>query len=245
MSRLAKQKAYDALKRSVYLLRVDSGSCNGCDIEVFDALTPYFDVERLGVKLVLSPRMADVILVTGPVTRQFLPVLKATYEAAPKPCVVVACGACACGGGIWYDTYGTAGGVDKVIPVDVYIPGCPPRPHAILHGVAVALDILEQKVKRSETKADAESFKPALPSLEGAINSWELYRALKLELYKHLGYRIGYRVLCDLLRISKGSKDLDDFAAKAEKAVSEKYHDARITEAVRLSCLKLKEVVGR
>ncbi len=139
---------YDRLKRSVYLLHVDAGSCNGCDIEVLDVLTPYFDVERFGVKLVASPKQADVMLVTGPVTRQFKRFLKRVYEYLPKPTAVIACGSCACGGGIWHDTYNVLGGVDKVIPVDAYIPGCPPRPSAIIHGVLVALGVLNQRIRR-------------------------------------------------------------------------------------------------
>lgn len=139
-----------ALPRSLWVFHTNAGGCNGCDIEVLDALTPYFDVERLGMRLVGSPRHADVLLVCGPVTRPMLQPLKRLYDAVPDPKVVVAIGACAVGGGPWFDTYNVVGGVDKVIPVDMYIPGCPARPEAILHGVAQILELARKKVAAQE-----------------------------------------------------------------------------------------------
>lgn len=135
-----------ALPRSLWLFHTNVGGCNGCDIEVLDLLTPYFDVERFGMCLVGSPRHADVLLVCGPVTRPMLAPLKQLYDAVPDPKIVVAIGACAVGGGPWFDTYNVVGGVDKVIPVDMYIPGCPARPEAILHGVAQLLELAKKKV---------------------------------------------------------------------------------------------------
>jgi NADH-quinone oxidoreductase B subunit len=136
----------NSFKKSLWVYHANVGACNGCDIEVIDVLTPYYDAERFGVKLVGSPRHADVLLVCGPVTYQVLPYFKRLYEAVPDPKLVVAVGSCACGGGIWYDTYNIVGGCDKVVPVDFYVPGCPPRPEAILYGFAVALGLAPKKV---------------------------------------------------------------------------------------------------
>jgi NADH-quinone oxidoreductase B subunit len=134
-----------ALPRSLWVFHTNVGGCNGCDIEVLDLLTPYFDIERFGMRLVGSPRHADVLLVCGPVTRPMLEPLRRLYDAVPDPKIVVAIGACAVGGGPWFDTYNVVGGVDKVVPVDLYIPGCPARPEAILHGVAQILDLAKKK----------------------------------------------------------------------------------------------------
>jgi Ni,Fe-hydrogenase III small subunit len=124
-----------ALKKSLWVFHLSCGSCNNCDIEILDCLTPRFDVERFGIKLVGSIRHADVLLVTGIVTRKVLPRLKRLYEQAPKPIVVIAVGVCPCSGGIFAQSYNMAGPLDKIIPVDAYIPGCPPKPEAIIAGV--------------------------------------------------------------------------------------------------------------
>jgi len=130
------------LGRSLHVRQVDAGSCNGCELEIAATTNPLFDLERFGIHLVASPRHADVLLVTGPVTRNMESALRATYDATPEPRIVVAVGACGCDGGIFgNDTYASRGGVDSLIPVDIYIPGCPPRPHAILNGLLVAMGI--------------------------------------------------------------------------------------------------------
>jgi NADH-quinone oxidoreductase B subunit len=135
-----------AFTKALWVYHANTGACNGCDIEVIDALTPYYDAERFGIKLVGSPRHADVLVVCGPVTRQVAPALRRLVEAVPNPKLVFAIGSCACGGGIWFNTYNVLGGVDKVVPVDFYVPGCPPRPEAILYGVAVALGVVPKQV---------------------------------------------------------------------------------------------------
>ncbi len=135
-----------AFCKALWVYHANTGACNGCDIEVINVLTPYYDAERFGIKLVASPRHADVILVCGPVTRQVMPALKRLVEAVPNPKLTFAIGSCATGGGCWFDTYNVLGGADKVIPVDFYIPGCPPRPEAILYGVAFALGLVPKKV---------------------------------------------------------------------------------------------------
>jgi Ni,Fe-hydrogenase III small subunit len=127
------------LKKSPWVFHLNTGACNNCDIEILDCLTPRFDLERFGVQLVTTPRHADVLLVTGPVTKQALPRLKHVYEQAARPCLVVAVGACACSCGIFDGAYHVAGPLDKILPVDVYVPGCPPKPEAIILGVVKSL----------------------------------------------------------------------------------------------------------
>jgi Ni,Fe-hydrogenase III small subunit/formate hydrogenlyase subunit 6/NADH:ubiquinone oxidoreductase subunit I len=135
------------LGRSLHVRQVDAGSCNGCELEIAATANPLYDLERFGIHLVASPRHADVLLVTGPVTRNMEIALRRTYEAAPEPRVVVAVGACGCSGGIFGEgTYAAVGGVDRVLPVDVYIPGCPPRPQAILNGLLLAMGVREARV---------------------------------------------------------------------------------------------------
>jgi NADH-quinone oxidoreductase B subunit len=122
-------------KRSPWVLHINTGSCNGCDIEIIDALTPRFDVERFGITLVDTPRHADVLLVTGPVTRQMAPRLKRLYDQTPDPKYVVAVGTCATSGGVFHGHYNTLGGVDNVVPVDMYVPGCPVSPEALIDAI--------------------------------------------------------------------------------------------------------------
>jgi Ni,Fe-hydrogenase III small subunit len=145
------------IRRSAYVYRVDCGGCNACEIEIFAAITPLFDAERFGIKVVASPRHADILLFTGAVTRAMrMPALRA-YEAAPDPKICIAYGACGCDGGIFHDLYCVWGGTDKIVPVDVYIPGCPPTPAATLYGFAVALGLLDQKLKAKHTDVAAGS----------------------------------------------------------------------------------------
>lgn len=124
-----------ARKRSIWVFHVNAASCNGCDIEILAALTPRYDAERFGVELVPSPRHADVLLVTGTVNALMKDRLLEVYQQVPEPKFVVAVGACALGGGVMKGCYNVGHGVDKVIPVDLFIPGCPPRPEALLFGI--------------------------------------------------------------------------------------------------------------
>ena len=140
-----KEKITKLFGRSLAIREVDAGSCNGCEIEITALNNPIYDVERFGIHFVSSPRHADVLLVTGPASRNMENALLRTYDATPSPKIVVAVGACACSGGIFGDTYATTGGIDKVVPVDVYIPGCPPRPEALLQGLLLAVNRLKPK----------------------------------------------------------------------------------------------------
>jgi NADH-quinone oxidoreductase B subunit len=128
--------------KSPWILHLNSGACNACDIEIVAALTPRFDVERLGVLLKATPRHADVIISTGPVTRQMRNRIIRIYEQTPDPKFVIAVGACAMSGCVYRGAYNILGGLDQVIPVDVYVPGCPARPDAILDGVVKLLGTL-------------------------------------------------------------------------------------------------------
>ena len=143
---MLKKLCAKAFPKSLWVFHCNTGACNGCDIEVINVLTPYYDAERFGIKLVGSPRHADVLLVSGPVTRQVLPALKKLYDAVPNPKLVIAIGSCPTGGNIWFDSYATLGGLDQVLPVNFFVPGCPARPEAILYGVAVALGLAPKKV---------------------------------------------------------------------------------------------------
>ncbi len=129
-----------ARARSPWILHLNTGGCNGCDIEVVAALTPRYDVERFGILLRGSPRHADIIVVTGPITVQMRERVKRIYDQTPEPKFVVAVGQCACSGGVFRNCYSVIGGVDKVIPVDAYIPGCPPKPEAIIYGIAQLIE---------------------------------------------------------------------------------------------------------
>ncbi|MBI1729097.1 NADH-quinone oxidoreductase subunit NuoB [Candidatus Acetothermia bacterium] len=134
-----RDEIFKTLGRSLHIRHVDAGSCNGCELEIAALQNPIFDLERFGMHFVASPRHADMLLVTGPVTRNLEIALQKTYEATPDPKVVVAVGACGCSGGIFGESYASRGGVDKIVPVDIYIPGCPPRPQALLHGLLLAM----------------------------------------------------------------------------------------------------------
>lgn len=136
-----------ARAKSPWVLHYDCGSCNGCDIEILAALTPLYDAERYGVVNVGNPKHADILVVSGAANFRNSRVLQNLYEQMPSPKAVVAVGACACTGGVFADCYNTMAGIDKVIPVNVYVPGCAGRPEAIIDGIARAAAILAERRK--------------------------------------------------------------------------------------------------
>jgi len=143
------QRALDQIKtwarvNSPWAIHYNSGSCNGCDIEILATLTPRYDLERFGVKLQGSPRHADVLICTGPVTLQSRDRLVRIYQQMPEPKFVVAVGSCGISGGAFQGCYNIVGSIGEVIPVDAYVPGCPPRPEAIIHGVVALLQSLQK-----------------------------------------------------------------------------------------------------
>ncbi len=146
LGRTLQARAGKLFGRSLAIREVDAGSCNGCELEIHALNNPVYDVERFGLRFVASPRHADVLLVTGPVTRNMKVALERTYAATPDPKWVVAVGDCGCGCGVFEGSYAVLGGVDKVLPVDLHIPGCPPRPAALLQGL---ITLLERVADRS------------------------------------------------------------------------------------------------
>ncbi|HHW04178.1 MAG TPA: NADH-quinone oxidoreductase subunit B family protein [Thermoanaerobacterales bacterium] len=137
-----------SLHRSPWIVHYDCGSCNGCDIEVLACMTPIYDMERFGMINVGNPKHADILVVTGTVNQKNKDVLKSVYDQMPEPKVVVSVGICAASGGIFRECYNVLGGIDRVIPVDVYVPGCPAKPEAIIDGLAMAARKLEEKVEK-------------------------------------------------------------------------------------------------
>lgn len=135
-------------KKSPWIIHYDCTSCNGCDIETLACLTPMYDAERFGIVNVGNPKHADILVVTGSVNKRNVRVLKNLYDQMPSPKAVVAVGACACTGGVFKECYNVLGGVENVLPVDVYVPGCCPRPEAIIDGIYMALGKINEKVRK-------------------------------------------------------------------------------------------------
>lgn len=155
LSQILEKIATWARVNSPWVLHYNSGSCNGCDIEILATLTPRYDLERFGVKLQASPRHADILLCTGAVTQQSKERLIRIYEQMHEPKFVVAIGTCAASAGVFRGCYNILGGIDTVIPVSAYIPGCPPRPEAIIYGVIALLNQLTGTGTK-ETKKDID-----------------------------------------------------------------------------------------
>jgi ech hydrogenase subunit C len=150
--------------RSPWILHFDTGSCNGCDLEVWALLTPKYDVERFGMVNKANPKHADILLLTGPVTKKSEDRLMTLYNQTPGPKVVVACGNCATNGVPFFDCYNVVGGIDRVIPVDVYVPGCACRPEAIIDGVILAISKWKEKVAVVKNEEMASSREGVTPS---------------------------------------------------------------------------------
>jgi Ni,Fe-hydrogenase III small subunit len=220
-----KEKLKQQIRRSAYVYRVDCGGCNGCEIEIFAATTPVYDAERFGIKIVASPRHADILLFTGAVTRAMrAPALRA-YAAAPDPKIVISYGACGCDGGIFHDLYCVWGGTDKIVPVDVYIPGCPPTPAATLYGFAVALGLLDQKLKH---KTHDPKIKPV--SLKHIGIPLDIKVMVEREARLLAGYDMGQKIADALLKILARS-DRDDIETNINNYLAE-MNDPRLSEIV-------------
>lgn len=144
------------MKRSPWIVHYDASSCNGCDIEVLACLTPIYDVERFGIVNTGNPKHADIFVVTGSVNEQNKAVVKNIYDQIPEPKVVVAVGICATSGGVFRECYNVSGGIDTIIPVDVYVPGCAARPESIIDGIVKSLGILEEKRMKMQSKAEGK-----------------------------------------------------------------------------------------
>lgn len=201
-----KQKLLSLIKRSIYVYRVDCGGCNGCEIEIFAAITPLFDTERFGIKVVGSPRHADIIVFTGPMTRPMrVPAIRA-YQAVPDPKVTVAYGACGCSGGIFHDSYGVWGGADSIFPIDLYIPGCPPTPCATIHGCAVAVGLLHQKIKEEHYVEEGEGIEVPLKYPHVPI---DLRKEIEREARRLCGYRHGKQIAEQYMEFLADPKDTD------------------------------------
>lgn len=222
----AKETLLKSIKRSAYVFRVDCGGCNGCEIEIFAAISPLFDAERFGIKLVSSPRHADVLLYTGAMTRAMrLPAIR-TYNATPDPKIVIAYGACGCTGGIFHDLYCVWGGADPVVPVDVYIPGCPPTPAATIYGFALALGMLDQKLKARHHEEDDGVVVPQ----KYAKTPLSLVVELECEARRMAGYRHGRIILNRFMKILEEESDVP--VVQRMQDYLDKEDDPRLTEIV-------------
>ena len=209
----AKLELLKNIKRSFSVYRIDCGSCNGCEIEIFASITPMWDPERFGFKLVANPRHADILVCTGPVTRQmYYPLLRA-YEAAPDPKIVVALGACGSTGGIFHDAYSVWSGIDKIVPVDVYIPGCPPHPASIIYGLGMALGIIDQKLQKKSYEQDSTLPPPVESSVIGDIL---FERDLQAEAKRLMSYIFGRVLFSKYMDAIKTSSDVHDPKASRE-----------------------------
>ena len=183
---MSRDNVVKIFKKSLWVFHLNTGSCNGCDIEILNVFAPFQDAERFGVKLVGSPRHADAILLSGPITREALPRALRAFQAVPEPKIVLAIGSCACGGGIWYDSYNIIGGVQRFYeilreklgiepPPTFYVPGCPPKPEAILYAIGVVRGLL---AKKQVAEIHIESLGEAMNRLREVITD-EYHRVIE------------------------------------------------------------------
>ena len=167
VARLQK-KILRVLGRALTIRHIDAGSCNGCELEIHALANPYYNIEGLGIRFVASPRHADLLLVTGPVSKHMAIALKRTYDATPDPKLVVAVGDCGCSGGIFGESYASLGRVSNVIPVDVAIPGCPPAPATLLQGILAAITVGAPNVEPTmESGVGGTAAEPPPPARAG------------------------------------------------------------------------------
>lgn len=149
--KILQYKIKKVLGGSLHIRHVDTGSCNACDFEMTMLSNAFYDLSRWGISFVASPRHADLLMITGGVTKNLLSALRDTYEATPNPKIIMAVGTCALSGGIIGENYANIGSVEKILPIDVMIPGCPPRPQALIKGILLSLIKYEEKIKRGVT----------------------------------------------------------------------------------------------
>ena len=232
----AKTKLLKSIKRSVYVYRVDCGGCNGCEIEIFATITAVFDAERFGIKVVPSPRHADLLLYTGAMTRSMRePALRA-YHAAPDPKIVMSYGACGCTGGIFHDNYCVWGGTDPILPVDVYVPGCPPTPPATIYGFACALGILDQKLHASHHVApEGEKAPIAFPAIPYKVRT-----AFEREARRMSGYYYGKKIVDEFMLAIV--RDQDDVFGAVESLIAEETDTRKRAVFMDLKALLLSKV---
>ncbi|MCD6503540.1 MAG: hydrogenase [Thermoplasmata archaeon] len=237
--------------RSVRVFHVNSGACNGCDIELLDILTPFYDAERLGIKLVSTPRHAHALLVTGPLTRKTASAVLKAYEAMPsEPRIVIAIGTCACSGGIFYDSYALyrrieryekidvprRGGISELIPVDIYIPGCPPRPEEILYGISVLLELANERLTKQYYKEDSVEEYKIIRKKKSVVNE-----RLVLSLREKTRHIIGYfdrdrvlKIFLEMVEIAEKCEDPKNELSRLIEEYCKKEKDSRIRECLRI-----------
>jgi Ni,Fe-hydrogenase III small subunit len=217
------------IKRSAYIYRVDCGGCNACEIEIFATLTPVFDVERFGVKLASNPRQADILVYTGAVTRSMREPAMRAYAQAPDPKIVVSYGACGCTGGIFHDNYCVWGGTDKLFPVDLYIPGCPPSPAQTIYGFALALGHLGQKLKpHNHVEKPGE-----LTAVISGLVPYSVQVALERHARLMAGYRYGRRLVEEFLHALEAGGDNSLTSLDAHIALEEDPRRVEIFESLK------------
>lgn len=237
----AKGKLLKRIQRSAYAYRVDCGGCNACEIEIFASITPLFDAERFGIKVVPTPRHADILIYTGAVTRSMrMPAIRA-YEAAPNPKIIVSYGACGCSGGIFHDNYCVWGGTNKLFPVDVYIPGCPPSPAQTIYGFAMALGLLDQKLHAEHYVEQGQTHAP-IPHKEIPYN---LRVRLECEARLMSGYRYGRQLAGQFMDVMLDTEQGVDVMDRINRFIAEQTDPRRVEVYMTLKQTVEQMVMGK